>query len=703
MEASSRLHAVSATIAANSEYSIAERGVLNMSKKNSLFNHNQIVEWLKKRCPSDEKAYTTFEDIPPLREKLLAGKLPIDLGYSVDLIYVKEVEEEKDKEPGKKENVLYYTLFLVSTNEISDESGKILDSFSKRLLFYQFYFSSIAEPKTLKIIFVVPHDVDIPSKTIAEFFNEYKFGLWKVDIDKTEEEEVVAAKYLRDRMSEEFGESADNTEDVGKTIKEISERIEKDEPILRKAIKGKAEDFAIFFEQYILEAVNAISEIKPEQIGKRYIDRKLIDFVFNLKNVSYGNELCDLVNKHLTQKGDDYLFTRECFETLWRSKFDGMIYPKTLEQFESFLQHFFPAYREHFTHQFQVFLLGTIILDCLFQNPTNVLEEGKNKKDDIAKGWLLTSSIHDFTYPLQKYDEWSSGFFKEQLRIDEPLSFLELKGIYVEKTFLTRVEHLLSEIEKDFIEASGYEKTILYNEIRRFFYYEIAEKKNHGLMGGSYLLKRFEGKEREEFSNVVLPAAAAIATHDDEIWQTLSGQVNGDINKEWEYIAKLIKIEKSEDIIKILKDTELANEKKDREIATILRKNKEWIGNIYADISNIIMKKPLSKLYLKSQPLTFLLILCDNLQDCGRPCKDEELNKGMEAADIRLKDIVNNHSTITIQLFFNEIAESRKFMTYKAEMLRKVEKLIGSSDIEFIIEFWERGTNAKKDTFRIGR
>jgi len=681
------------------------------------YNHNEMVEWLrenlKKKYPS-EQTFETFEDIPVLREKLIKGMLLIDPRYSVDLIYVEKREEEKDKEPGKKENVFYYTFFLVSTSEITDEKsdekfGKIIDFFRKRLLFYQFYFSTsaIAESKSFKIIVVIPHYIDISSEAIKEFFKYYKLGLWKIDIAGDKKEEVVAAKNLRGRMSEEFKESIDVPEDMGGTIKEISERIGGGESTLKEAIKEKTEDFAIFFEQYINDAVDAILGIKLEQIGKRYIDRKLIDFVFNLKEVSYGNELRDLVNKHLNQKGDDYLFTRECFETLWRSKFDGMIYPKTLEQFESFLQHFFPEYREHFTHQFQVFLLGTIILDCLFQNPTKVFEEGKNKKDDLAKGWLLTSSTHDFTYPLQKYDEWSSDFFKEQLKIDEPLSFLELKGIYVEKTFLTRVEHLLSEIEKDFIEVSGYEKTILYNEIRRFFYYEIAEKKNHGLMGGSYLLKKFEGKERKEFSDVILPAAAAIATHDDEIWQILSGQVNGDIKKKWEYIAEIIKaelinIEKGENIIKILKDTELDNEKKDREIASILRKNKEWVGNIYADISNIIMKKPLSKLYLKSQPLTFLLILCDNLQDCGRPCKDEELKKGMEATDIRLKGIVINPSTITIQLFFNEIAESRKFMTYKAEMLRKVEKLLGSSDIEFIIEFWDREANAKKDTFRIG-
>lgn len=674
-------------------------------------NHNQIVEWIEKRCPSGEEAYTTFEDIPSLREKLLAGKLPIDLGYSVDLIYVRKEEEEKDKERGEKEDVFYYTLFLVSTSKISDEEsderfGKTIDSFRKRLLFYQFYFSCIAEPKSLEIIVIVPSDIDIPPETVEKFFKEYKFGLWKIDIDKDEKVEVVAAENLRIRMREEFKKSVKDPVDMGETIKKISEEVAGDESALKKAIEDKAEDFAIFFEQYILDAVDAISGIKPEQIGKRYIDRKLIDFVFNLKNVSYRNELCCLVNKHLDQKCDDYLFTRECFESLWRSKFDGIEYPKTLEQFEHFLQHFFPAYREHFTHQFQVFLLGTIILDYLFQNPNKVFKDGENidiKKDNFAKGWLLTSSIHDFTYPLQKYDEWSSEFFKEQLRIDEPLSFLELKGIYVEKTFLTRVEHLLSEIEKDFIGDSGYEKTILYNEIRRFFYYEIAEKKNHGLMSGSYLLKRFEGKEREEFSNVVLPAAAAIATHDDEIWRTLSGQVNDEMEKKWEYIAKILKNEKGEDIAKILKDSELNNEKKNRKIADILRKKIEWVGNIYADISNIIMKKPLSKLYLESQPLTFLLILCDNLQDYGRPCKDEELNKGMESADIRLKDIVVNSSTITIQLFFNDTRESREFMNYKEEILGKIEELLNSSDIEFAIEYWDREKNKPTSyKFKIG-
>jgi len=699
-----------------------------MTEEKKEYNHNEIVEWLKERHPHDDThtPYTSFEDIPKkevakgvleaeVREKILQGKLPIDLRYAVDFIYVEKKVEKEEEEIDKKEakepqEFSYYTLFFIYTTNISDEkSGKILDSIRKMLLFYQFYFSSIAEPKSLKIIVVVPHYINIPSETIEKFFKDYKFGLWKIDINKDKEEEIVAAKYLRDRMCEEFKVSVDDPNDMGEAIEKISNKIKIDIPSFKIAIKERAEDFAIFFENYILDAVDAISGIKPEQIGKRYIDRKLMDLVFKLKEVSYGDNFPKLINEHLDKKEDDYLFSRNCFNFLWKSNFNGMEYPRTLERFEIFLQDFFPEYREHFVHQFQVFLLGVIILDSLLQNPINELfEDGEMdvKKDNLVKGWLLASSIHDFTYPLQQYDEWSSEFFKEQLKIDEPLSFLELKGIYVEKTFLTRVEHLLSMLGESFVHSLEREdKTRLYNEIRRFFYYEIAEKKNHGLMSSSYLLKKFEGKDREEFSKVILPAAIASAIHDDEIWQTLSGQANKDIEKRWGYIAELLGIEK--DIVaKILKSFDINDEQKYKEIADILRdKKSDWIGNIYTDISNIIAKKPLSELYLKKQPLTFLLILCDNLQECGRICKDEERRKGMETADIRLKDIIVNDksSTIIIQLFFNDMRQNISFMEYKERILSKIENFLKSPDIKFIIEFWDRETKVKtKYIFKIG-
>lgn len=680
------------------------------------YEHNQIIRWLREKKPcggTKDDYYETFEDIPTLRQKLLEGKLPIDLGYSVDLIYVEKRKEEKDKEPSvEKIDVFYYTLFLVSTNKITDEKsdekfGNIINSFRTRLLFYQFYFSRIAEPRNIRVIVVLPHYIDTPPEAIDKFFKFYKCGLWQIDINKATPSEIAVPEYLRGRMSKDFEESIEIPDDMGRTIRKISEKLEKDESTLKEIVKKKSEDFSRFFEQYVMDAVDAIAEIKPGQIGKRYIDRKLIDLVFNLEKVSYSGELRKLVDIHLDEKGDDHSFSMKCFEHLWQSNF-GEMYPKMLEQFEFFLQQFFPRYRDHFIHQLQDFLLGTIILDHLLQNPEKWLgdHEIDIKKENLAKGWLLASSIHDFTYPLQEYDKWSKSFFIEQLSIKEPLSFLDLKRVYVEKTFLTRVEYLLSLLGKSFVNSSGGEdNTRLYNEVRRFFYYGIAEKKNHGLMSASYLLKRFEKKNDEEFSNVILPAAIACATHEDEIWQILSGRVNGDIKKKWGYIADVLGIKEKDIATNILDNSDINDAQKDREIADTLKDKKgEWIGNIYADISNIITKRPLFELYFEKQPLSFLLILCDNLQDWGRPCKDKELSDGMEAADIRLKDITFDVSSfiLTIQLFFNDTEQSLGFMANKIEILKKISNFLKSKTIKFNVEFWDRENVRKKYSYKIG-
>ena len=119
-----------------------------MAEEKGKVYHNKIIErlckWIERELPQG-KTYTTFEDIPVLRDRILKGKLPIDLRYSVDLIHVEKREEEKDRQKDKqaveKEDVSYYTLFLVSTSSISSEESSqisgISDDFRERLLFYQ--------------------------------------------------------------------------------------------------------------------------------------------------------------------------------------------------------------------------------------------------------------------------------------------------------------------------------------------------------------------------------------------------------------------------------------------------------------------------------------------------------------------------------------------------------------------------------------
>ena len=689
--------------------------------------HNKIVEWLKKWVRQDKKnfpngeTYTTFEDIPELRKKIAGKKLAVDLRYSVDLIHAEKREEKEDPKEEQKgpkikgeevKDVFYYTLFLVFTGNISgsekSEIPGISDQLRERLLFYQYYFSSISEPKYIRIILVVPSDTDIAPKAKSEVFEEYKIGLWKFNIEKGEPEKVVDAEFFRKRMSEAFKVSVKNPKNMGEAITDISKEIKVAENVLIKAIEEKAEDFATFFEQYILEAVEAIAEIPSEQIGKRYIDRQLIDGILELHNIPCLTECRDLVHDHLSEKNDDYKFAGKCFKKLWHDTF-GIEFPTTLGDYDRFLQQFFPQYREHFVHQFQVFLFGMIIFDYLLEDSSILFENGgsEEEKENLLKGWLLTSSIHDFTYPLQKYDKWSEDFFQQQLGIDNPPRFLDLGSIYVEKTFLSRVELLLSKLEKDLVKTDHSEKAGFLNEIRRLFYYEIAEKKNHGLMGSSYLLKKFEERNTDELSKIVLPAAVASAIHDDEIWQILSGQVDVDPKEQWEYIRKILGISSSSEIEEVL-GRKLSKKETGRQIAEAIKRlpkkeKVEWVSNTYTDIYNILERKPLRELYLKNEPLAFLLILCDNLQDCERPCEEKDKKAMMEALDVRLGRIIPDIESkkITIQLYLNDVQEGYGWMNDKRGILKKIEKLLRSPDIEFAIEYLDRGNKNRKMHFTI--
>ena len=69
------------------------------------------------------------------------------------------------------------------------------------------------------------------------------------------------------------------------------------------------------------------------------------------------------------------------------------------------------------------------------------------------------------------------------------------------------------------------------------------------------------------------------------------------------------------------------------------------------------------------------------------------LQKQIREANIRLKDVLFDSDTVTIQLFFNETRESLKFMNYKSEILEVIEELLSSSDIKFVIEYWNRTKN----------
>jgi hypothetical protein len=160
----------------------------------------------------------------------------------------------------------------------------------------------------------------------------------------------------------------------------------------------------------------------------------------------------------------------------------------------------------------------------------------------------------------------------------ENWKFLGLKDDYTELSFSSEVEHIVAALANCFVGSfTGETGVNNFNIVRQFFYHAITKEKNHGLIGSLGILKRFRKCSAiVDFSTVVLPAAVATAIHDLSICKTIHGSKN-DAASEC-----------------VLRVQELA---------------------------------PLRCLTLQKQPLAFLLILCDNIQDWGRHFKDEELEQ----------------------------------------------------------------------------
>ena len=577
-----------------------------MSGKVEDFNFSDMVSWL--RYDFEKEGYhvsNTIEKYP---------HLPIDLFCT------------KSNE-GKKE---YCVVLVASINNISNE-------FQKKLLFYQYYLSLHYEPSQYKLVLAIPASAEVDvvyfnaekkEEKEEDFYEVRGFGLWKVESKDNIDKESYKPIPLGKKMLEDFGH------DIAKKDEE-----DEDKELLKKSTK-----IMPFVDRYVHDSVLGIAGFYPIRFEERYIDAKLLEKVLNAKEIIYKDDLFDITSEHLSNKGDDFKFCTSALDALWIKHVKNENYPDVHMKLEPLLRELYPKYRDHYIHQFQVFLLGALIIDGL-------IDSQKIKQEltyDLCMGWLLASTFHDFTYPVQKHDEYIADFFKQSLGIEESLGFLELKDNYTEYSFSACIEHILYSAakcfnDKDFNKEAGAEN---FNKIRDFFYYKITQNKNHGLLSSLGLLKKFRNKL--DFNHILLPAAVATALHDDEIWQLLHG-LEATNKKEVEYIACV------------------------REIA------------------------PLCKLDFDDHPLAFLLILCDNIQDWGRHCEDDKLSEGLLAANICLKDIVFDSGGVTVQLFYNDTREGHKFMTDKFDMLGKIEKLLKSPKIKFVIEFWDKKRKEKTD------
>lgn len=111
------------------------------------------------------------------------------------------------------------------------------------------------------------------------------------------------------------------------------------------------------------------------------------------------------------------------------------IIKKDLEAFrdhENLLLYDIEQYRDHFMHQFHIFVLGYIILnfigiDKITEQINKKLSRTLKYKDiiisstNVLRAWVLISFFHDITYIIQEYNTGIREFLGNQLKVDFPI------------------------------------------------------------------------------------------------------------------------------------------------------------------------------------------------------------------------------------------------------------------------------------------
>jgi len=264
-------------------------------------------------------------------------------------------------------------------------------------------------------------------------------------------------------------------------------------------------------------------------------DRVVLSKIWSLRTDNPYNEKVAAILSTLTRRwglADSEKYAevklntvREAVEELW-SKAQKEETSKIFLDFEHFERVLFQSnieYRGHYTHQFDVFLLGYYLLNRILE--TNNLAAQKFRTSSNPNfTWMLASTFHDMGYPIEKIDHWFSAFLKTFLRVDT-IYPIEIERILTPVFFdyLTYIseEHYSQTIEP--IAPSAQSPTrdwklhnILQTKLRQ---------KDHGVISSlllihSLLTQEKIAKSRDWFFNTfpseILPACHAIALHNLE-------------------------------------------------------------------------------------------------------------------------------------------------------------------------------------------
>jgi hypothetical protein len=177
-------------------------------------------------------------------------------------------------------------------------------------------------------------------------------------------------------------------------------------------------------------------------------------------------------------------------------------------------------YREHFIHQFQVFLLGYYLINekeslqqLLIQYLHNHWSPNCNM-DDVIRVWFITSMFHDCGYSVGTIEDWLEKYFsrvavpaQSKVQWEAPTQF-KIEWAFIYSLYECEKTRLIEVINRNCAKPMG--------EIAEILKKAFIEKHDHGMISALLLMQNLQSPTIDE--NILKEAGCAVALHTENVY-----------------------------------------------------------------------------------------------------------------------------------------------------------------------------------------
>ena len=309
-----------------------------------------------------------------------------------------------------------------------------------------------------------------------------------------------------------FNENSQQTEEARKYL-----------PLLEKLIKKSKESYKEYSYEKLYGGMKLLELLKKVTTSGS-LDQEIYDATHHLFCVLYRKEYVgheDIMNR-VTNYAEDISYKLKIFK---EKGFFRKLLERRLEH-EHLMLYKTEGYRDHFMHQFHVFVTGYIILHHIglskvrdltntslsYSQPPQMLNE-----EDILRIWFLTSFMHDAAYifEFRRFCEGMGNLFKDEWGCQFTFESSGPQFLYREKQFSQYLAKMIG-----FFRC---EKPTNNQEILRYYVDSIINMNDHGVLSALWLLEKLAKKDVPPVRAIeCYLSALSISFHNPNIFEHLS-------------------------------------------------------------------------------------------------------------------------------------------------------------------------------------